>query len=254
MPTSLESGLWDATARVCFSGFSTLYDELSASFREAAETIWFQYYRESVDKIPSSARKAREEIKRRFLEAPFYKQYEFVEFCLGAVTPPGEADIFCNVLNDLLRRELAAFRVADCQFIQVSNEIELEEVTAAIASVGGGVREHISAAARYYSAIPNPDYRNSIKESISAVESAVAHVCGGKPNGVSKKLRDAQDRLHIHPALWQGFEKLYSYTSDAGGIRHALIEGDRQPSQEDAKYMLVSCSAFSNFLISKATS
>jgi hypothetical protein len=43
---------------------------------------------------------------------------------------------------------------------------------------------------------------------------------------------------------------MYGYTSDADGIRHALLD---QPSLsfEDAKFMLVSCSAFANYLVAK---
>jgi len=44
---------------------------------------------------------------------------------------------------------------------------------------------------------------------------------------------------------------LYGYTSDSGGIRHALSDEDVTPTFEDAKFMLVSCSAFINYLKAK---
>jgi hypothetical protein len=44
---------------------------------------------------------------------------------------------------------------------------------------------------------------------------------------------------------------MYGYTSDAQGIRHALMD-EPNLSFEDAKFMLVSCSAFVNYLIAKA--
>lgn len=43
----------------------------------------------------------------------------------------------------------------------------------------------------------------------------------------------------MHPALEQAILKLYGYTSDAGGIRHALTEESTVPSYGDAKFMLV---------------
>ena len=46
------------------------------------------------------------------------------------------------------------------------------------------------------------------------------------------------------------FTSLYGYTSDEGGIRHGSIDVSNTPS-EDAKFMLVSCSAFVNYLIEK---
>ena len=54
----------------------------------------------------------------------------------------------------------------------------------------------------------------------------------------------------IHGAMKTAFEKLYGYTSDSGGIRHGSIEFVNVAS-EDAKYMLVSCSAFVNYLTEK---
>lgn len=56
--------------------------------------------------------------------------------------------------------------------------------------------------------------------------------------------------VHIHPALVNAFESIYGYTSDEDGIRHGSIDFSNAPS-EDAKYMLISCSAFINYLIEK---
>ena len=46
------------------------------------------------------------------------------------------------------------------------------------------------------------------------------------------------------------FDKLYGYTSDQSGIRHGGIDFVNAP-EEDARYMLVSCSAFVNYLKEK---
>lgn len=59
------------------------------------------------------------------------------------------------------------------------------------------------------------------------------------------------DKIAIHPALKKGFSNIYGYTSDASGIRHALLD-EPNLDFENAKYMLVSCSAFINYLASKA--
>jgi HPt (histidine-containing phosphotransfer) domain-containing protein len=58
--------------------------------------------------------------------------------------------------------------------------------------------------------------------------------------------------LGIHHALKKGFSLIYGYTSDEGGIRHAMI-GENKCDFDDAKYMLVSCSAFLNYLAGKAS-
>ena len=57
--------------------------------------------------------------------------------------------------------------------------------------------------------------------------------------------------MPIHGALKQGFLSLYGYTSNGDGIRHAMMD-ETNLDQEDALYMLVTCSSFVNYLISKA--
>ena len=61
-----------------------------------------------------------------------------------------------------------------------------------------------------------------------------------------------EDSIGLHPALKRGFLAIYGYTSDEGGIRHAMLE-ETNIAFEDAKYMLVSCSTFINYLIVKAS-
>ncbi len=99
----------------------------------------------------------------------------------------------------------------------------------------------------------NPDFRNSIKESISAVESLCQKITG-KPKatlGDALKAIEKNGRVNLHSALKRGYEAIYGYTSDADGIRHAMSE-QSNCDFADAKYMLVSCSAFINYLIEKS--
>ena len=58
--------------------------------------------------------------------------------------------------------------------------------------------------------------------------------------------------VHIHEAMKSAFEKLYGYTSDENGIRHGGIDF-KGASSDDARYMLISCSAFINYLTAQYT-
>jgi hypothetical protein len=95
-----------------------------------------------------------------------------------------------------------------------------------------------------------PDYRNSIKESISAVESLVAITLGTDKGTLGQLLKRLEDEIGLHPALKTAFSNLYGYASDEGGIRHALLEAERV-EYEDAQFFLVVCSAFTNYVQSK---
>ena len=63
---------------------------------------------------------------------------------------------------------------------------------------------------------------------------------------------ETKEKIQINSDMKEAFKKLYNYTSDSNGIRHSLTDQNRQPNFDDAKFMLVSCSAFVNYLVSKA--
>jgi hypothetical protein len=109
------------------------------------------------------------------------------------------------------------------------------------------VATHLASALNHLSNRQNPDYRNSIKESISAVE-AIAKVISRKEKA---ELGDALAALEqtgkLHGALRKGYTALYGYTSDASGIRHALMD-ESNLTADDAKYFLLACTAFVNYL------
>ncbi|MEY3444095.1 MAG: hypothetical protein RLZZ519_2376, partial [Bacteroidota bacterium] len=113
-----------------------------------------------------------------------------------------------------------------------------------------GCNIHLTAALRKLSDRENPDYRNSIKESISAVESIAKTISEEDSKSLKPALDKIKKPLGLHQALVTAFGSLYGYTSDEGGIRHAMMETNTSDF-EDAKYMLVSCSAFINYLIAK---
>jgi len=65
-------------------------------------------------------------------------------------------------------------------------------------------------------------------------------------------LRVLEKRGTLHPALKDGFGKLYGYTSDEQGIRHAMLD-EPSISAADAKFFLLSCTSFANYLKAQLT-
>jgi hypothetical protein len=112
------------------------------------------------------------------------------------------------------------------------------------------VSKHIDTALKLLSDKQNPDYRNSMKESISAVEAVCKIIAKNENTTLGPALDAVAVKTKLHQRLRDGFKALYAYTSDTHGIRHALKDDD-QPEAEDAKFMLVSCSAFVNYLAEK---
>ena len=146
------------------------------------------------------------------------------------------------------------YRIVNHCVVDVSSDEEVKAVEEAIAHSKDNVSFHLQSAVKHYSARPNPDVRNSIKESISAVEAVCRELTGDDTLG--KALKHLEEKgVVIHRMLKEEFTKFYVYTNDAdSGIRHALMdsEGTYVPTKEEAYYMLVSCSAFVNYLRRKA--
>ena len=59
-----------------------------------------------------------------------------------------------------------------------------------------------------------------------------------------------EKQFPIHSALKNSIKSLYGYTSDGDGIRHAMLE-EPNLTYIDAKFMLVACTNFINYLIDK---
>lgn len=71
----------------------------------------------------------------------------------------------------------------------------------------------------------------------------------GKKGTLGEAIKHLENKgVNIHPSLKAAFLKLFGYTSDAKGIRHAGDIGGASSTFEEAKFMLVSCSAFVNYL------
>jgi hypothetical protein len=76
----------------------------------------------------------------------------------------------------------------------------------------------------------------------------LAEIILDKPKATLGKLAD---QLNIHPAFKEAIKKLYGWTSDEGGMRHGDHGEELKSAEEEARYMLVQCSALVNYVIAK---
>ena len=113
-----------------------------------------------------------------------------------------------------------------------------------------GAAAHLRQATEHINA---QQYADSITDSIHAVESAARMI----DLEASKTLGPALNSLEKagvlkHPALKAAFEKLYGYTSNEQGIRHALLEQDSPDvGLDEAIFMFGACASFAAYLAQK---
>lgn len=197
----------------------------------------------------------------RFLESDkyeWYSKFDLVEYAIDYLRQNDPHDRsykkiiegFIYLINETFRRLNYAYRIVDDKIVAITDDEEIASIEDAI-SQDSAIHTHLSAALKHLSNRPEADYRNSIKESISAVEALCREITGESTLGDALKALDKKG-IKIPSFLKVGFEKLYVYTNDQRtGIRHALMEATETPQYEEAKFMLIACSAFINYIQDK---
>lgn len=211
--------------------------------------IWLHYFKKPVDTIDEYWEYCLKRIRDHFFASKWFQVYDFMEFVAGNGRDHDMAT-FMGACNSCLQRENSAYRFVGGKIVEITSEQEIAEVEKAVENAGsfGGARTHLTSALIHLSNKTNPDYRNSIKESISAVESVAKQLSSDSSGTLGAILGRLEKSKKLHPALKNAFTSLYGYTSDANGIRHALLE-EPDLTKADARFMLVCCSAFINYAI-----
>lgn len=150
---------------------------------------------------------------------------------------------FIEKLNIIFKNENVNYKIINDIITDIVNEEETKSVNETLEIPYEVVKKHyIKAIEKLYK---DKDYANSIKESITSVE-AMCQIINGSKETLGKALKNL--KIQIHPALKNAFISIYGYTSDENGTRHANGIGEKNATFSEAKYMLVSCSAFINYL------
>jgi hypothetical protein len=212
--------------------------------------IWHSYFKKTVDNLQPTFNRTLEEIKKHFFSSQWNEVYDLIEFIAQNYEDNSHNKDFIKFCNHVFERELSGYRFIDGVITSIVSEVEISSIESALKTKYDPVNEHLKRSLELLSDRKNPDYRNSIKEAISAVESLAKLITGNEKVELGTALKELAKTHSLHPALKEAFQKLYGYTSDADGIRHALLDED-QLNFDDAKFMLVACSAFVNYVIAK---
>lgn len=216
-------------------------------YRSIYVSIYTKFYKKTEDDMPDTDIECVGKIRGWYFKAKWYELYNFIEFLFS------ENEGRKRELNVILAENRSAYRFIDGQLAPISDALEADAIAAA-ASVPepfAGARTHIAAALAAFSKRPVADYRNTIREAISAVESAAKVVACDEAAELGDAIKAIEKTHGMHPAFKQAVIKLYAYTNDEKGIRHALLEEAANVDEADAHFMIVACAAFVNFLVQK---
>lgn len=199
-------------------------------------------------------RKVFETIHEVIAEATYNEVLDIVEYTCRWLNSSinQHKEFMFSEFNRLFEQEYVGYRFVNGRIIAISDKNEIDAINKACLNPVDGCRVQLQKAVDFLADRKNRDYKNSIKESISAVESICQVIVNNEKATLGDALKQLEKKgLVIHPSLKQAFLKLYGYTSDHGGIRHAEGMFESQVTFEEAKFMLVSCSAFVNYLIAE---
>ena len=234
---------YDAYDAIDYSDYTTGIEDMMIEMG-----IPYQFPKNEIYKMRNS-----EDLQKHIIYSrEWYVIFDFIERYLN-IASDETADKMTKCFNRILEDEASAYRIIDKQVVPITNEMELSTIYEAMQTPFPAVNTHISKALNLFADRQKPDYENSIKESISAIESMCCIIAesSGSEATLGKAIKRLKENgINIHPCVVSAFEKLYGYTSDEDGIRHGGIDFKGAPA-EDAKFMLISCSAFINYLIEK---
>ena len=213
--------------------------------------VWVYFLNQRIDRFNS-----RDDIIRSYILDDaniWYKKLDLIELFYSLVREASSrVNLHIDYLNEEFQRHNFAYRMVDGHIVEVTSDEEIKSIEGALTTPIDGVKIHLQTALKHLSASQGePDYRNSIKESISAVECYCRVVTGATTLGTA--LKNIEDKgVTINATLKLAMEKLYGYTNNPDtGIRHALLDDANPPTSAEAIYMLVTCSAFINYLTNK---
>jgi hypothetical protein len=251
---ALRNSLWSVIHETVFQLEDGEYARTKEKFSSVCFNLWIDFFKYPTDTlwvdhhgevIQDTFKKY---LRKWYFEASWFEVYDLIDFF-------GKFEIknYIKNCNYFLERELSAFRFIDNQLVKISSEQEIEAIDQAlnIDAKFKSVIIHLKTSLDHLSDRKSPDYRNSIKESISAVEALCKILTGDPKATLGNALKTLEKTHNIHKCLKTAFSSLYGYTSDSSGIRHAMSESSQGVTFDDAKFMLVSCSAFVNYLIAK---
>lgn len=200
------------------------------------------------DESPSAFRQ-NVEILRTFLNTESWNRIlDFVEIMLKE----NPSDSLLRDLNTAFKEELSPYRIADSKVVSITNEEEINEISAALKlpEKFNAVSQSLSAALGAFSKRPDPDYNSAIVNAITAVESTAKIVVGNDTATLGKCVDELVGQRKMNVEFGDGVKKIYHWTCNEPGKRHG---GSKYVSSDEAtaRFTIIFCSLLTNYLIYK---
>lgn len=254
MDDDLRVALWNHLSKNIWGSlvdheFNDIYISHNQGVYFLLRRLWCDYFIRPEDEFPSAnyGYRAHAHIKKDFFNSEWYVPYEIIEEILK-YWPLAREEKFIQTCNAVLETHMSAYRITGHILAPIIEKEQIDAINEAINGEQDSVRMHLEEALKLLSDKTQADYRNSIKESVSAVESKIKLALNTDNVSFSKGLNQLAERYSLHDSLKGALIKLYGYRGDVaahGKIKSKIIK------QEEAIFTLVTCSAFVSYLTAK---
>jgi hypothetical protein len=227
------------------------YRVFDAGWLRVASDLHVLHFNLDASSFNSEASFTHAKIRQFIKQAPIGPLFDLVEFF---ASHRGCSDEFKRELASAFVMSRAAYRIFDNQYIVAIGTDEQaaaveRAITDAEAKNATAARKQLIAAGV---ALRNGDWSGCVRESIHAVEAMAVRLAPEK-NTLGAALAVLDRQGHIHGSLRAAFDKLYGYSSNEEGVRHALVFGDEPKVDEtDALFMLGACASFVSYLLARS--
>ncbi len=255
---SLRRELWNAV-RLFLLEKTEIYNAKRADVRftdaRFIERVLGRFTKRPESHVSTEYEKVMRDFDLVFVNGKFNNVLDLLEIMVDELSHPDE---FASRIGNLFDKHVAAYWLDMSQypyrfFPRASGE-QGEATRQAIETVrqGGmdGSATHLRQAAEHINA---GQYADSIADSIHAVESVARTIDPGSGKTLGPALKSLERAGVLkHPALGGAFEKLYGYTNDEQGVRHALLDRDAPDvGLDEAMFMFGACASFAAYLTGK---
>ena len=190
------------------------------------------------------------ELKAQIGREPFNRVFDLLQFIMRQSDCPSE---FIAQISRVFRDFQLAYLInidPPITIVPAATVHEGEQLTRSLKELRSagldGCTTHLRNASQ---CINDGDWRGSVHESINAVESVAKTIIPGA-NTLRRALTPLEKQGALqHKAFKEALDKLYGYTSDEQGIRHALLDkAAANVTIDEAVFMLGACASFASYL------
>jgi AbiJ N-terminal domain 4 len=200
MDDTLRNRLWNLAELLYWEpvvAYANRFVKYPQAFHDGMSRLWSNYLGRSLHEMPARAPARWYSIREYYFNSFWPLRYDLLEALPSYFQTPAQWEV---MFNGVLEEEMSGYRVIGGQTVPISSELEVAAIEQAT-KTETPYAAHLRSALALLSDRQSPDYRNSVKESISAVESICCEITGNPSATLGQAIKGVTD---AHPALRRG--------------------------------------------------